>query len=126
MVSDDLTTRTGDTNLSSAGPIRPPGWDLLARAILQRRTITADYHGHTRLLCPHLFGWKNGRARVLSYQASGSTSQGALNPDPNQRWRWMLVEDIQHAAITDHPWQSAPNYRPGGTVIDTIEIAVPP
>ncbi|MGH9267978.1 MAG: WYL domain-containing protein [Acidimicrobiales bacterium] len=110
--------------MSAVGPHRPPAWDLLAQAVIDRRTVRAAYHGHERLLCPHQLGWKNGRARVLSYQAAGSTSGGPLNADHHQRWRWMFVDEIEDAAITDDRWQSAPNYRPGGTGIDVIEVAV--
>lgn len=103
---------------------RPPAWDLLARAIVERRTVQADYHGHTRLLCPHLLGWKNRRARVFSYQAWGSTSAGPLSADRHQRWRWMSVDEIEHAVITNDAWQTAATYRPGGPAIDVIEFAV--
>lgn len=107
-----------------AGGQRPPAWDLLARAIIDRRSVRADYHGHARLLCPHLLGWKNGRARVLSYQASGSTSSRALGSDRHQRWRWMFVDEIEGAVITNDTWQSASNYRAGGTGVEVIELAV--
>ncbi|MGH9177053.1 MAG: hypothetical protein ACRD0N_00665 [Acidimicrobiales bacterium] len=110
--------------MSTAGLHRPPAWDLLAEAITQRRCVEADYHGHARLLCPHLLGWKHGRARVLSYQAAGSTSRGSLSADRRQRWRWMFVDEIDGATMTDDPWQSADNYRPGGTGVETIAVAV--
>ena len=110
--------------ISTVGLHRPPPWDLLAKAIIQRRTVRADYHGHRRLLSPHLLGWKDGRARVLSYQTAGSTSRGPLNADHDQRWRWMFVDEIGNAAMTDDLWQSAPNYRPGGTGVETIAVAV--
>lgn len=119
---DPRPTTTAD---DTTRPHRPPAWDLLERAVTDKRTVRAGYHGHDRLLCPHLLGWKNGRARILAYQAAGSTSSGTLSDDHQQRWRWMLVEDIEDAAITDDPWHTAPNYRPGGTGIDIIEVAVP-
>ena len=110
--------------MSVLSPHRPPAWDLLARAIIERRTVRAHYHGHDRLLCPHLLGWKAGRARVLSYQTSGSTSGGMLSPDTHQRWRWMVVDELEDAVITDDDWHSAANYRPGGTGVEVIEVAV--
>lgn len=105
-------------------PRRPPAWDLLARAVMEKRTVRANYHGHDRLLCPHLLGWKNGRARVLSYQTAGSTSAGTLPTDQHQRWRWMFVDELQDAAITQHRWRTAANYRPQGTGVEIIEVAV--
>jgi hypothetical protein len=47
---------------------RPPMWDLLRQAIEERKTIKARYHGRDRLLCPHLLGWRNGRAKLVSYK----------------------------------------------------------
>lgn len=115
---------TAGACVGTVGLNGPSTWDLLASAIAQRRTVRADYHGHTRLLCPHLLGWKNGRARVLSYQLAGSTSRGPLTSDHNQRWRWMFVDEIESAAMTDDPWQSAPNYRPGGTGVETVAVTI--
>lgn len=115
---------TAEAGTSTVGLHRPPVWDLLARALTERRTVRADYHGHTRLLCPHVLGWKHGRARALSYQSAGSTSRGPLDADHDRRWRWMFVDEIENGVMTDEPWQSAPNYRPGGNGVETIAVAV--
>jgi hypothetical protein len=76
------------------------------------------------VLCPHLLGWKNGRALLLSYQASGSTSAGPLSANRKQRWRWMSVDELDGPAITDDVWQTATNYHPHNVSLDVIEIAV--
>jgi hypothetical protein len=101
---------------------RPPGWDLLEQAIAQRQTIKARYHGRDRLLCPHLLGWRNGRAKLLSYQLS--TGADTPTDDPRQQWRAMFVDELVDPLITDDPWLSAPNYTANATGIDVIEIAV--
>jgi hypothetical protein len=105
--------------------IRPPAWSILAQALTQRRTVRARYHGHERLLCPHALGWKNGRAKVLAYQAAGATSRGPL-PDASQhRWRSMFVDEIEDARIvSDPPWQTADNYTPSSNCIDELEVAI--
>lgn len=36
----------------------------------------------------------------------------------------MFVDELEGAAITDDAWQTASNYRPGGTGVDVIEVAV--
>ena len=59
----------------------PTPWALLERALLERRAIQAAYHGRIRLLSPHALGTKNGRAKVLAYQADDHA------PDPTQQWR---------------------------------------
>jgi hypothetical protein len=103
---------------------RPPAWDLLQQAIAEHNTVKVRYHGHERLICPHLLGWGNGRAKLLSYQAAGTTSTGPLPPLPRQRWRSMFVDQIEHAVITNDPWQTADNYKADVAGIDIIEVAV--
>lgn len=101
---------------------RPPGWDLIRRAIEQRKTIKARYHGSDRLLCPHLLGWRGGRAKLLSYQPTAATAAAAY--DPRQRWRSMFVDELEDLAITDAPWTTAANYTANAIGIDIIEIAI--
>jgi len=113
-----------DRSRTLTTPSRPPAWDLLAQAITTRCSVRASYHGHDRTLCPHLLGWKNGRALTLCYQSAGSTSRGSLGRD-HQRWRWMFVDEIHDAVMTDTRWQTAPNYNPDTAPIDIIEHAAP-
>ena len=91
----------------------------------QRRTVRARYHGHQRLLCPHALGWKHGRAKVLVYQAGGTTTTGTLPTNTEHRWRSMFVHEIEDLTITDDQWQTANNYTPHSTGIDTLALAVP-
>ena len=101
----------------------PSQWAVLHQALIQRRPIRARYHGQQRLLCPHALGWKNGRPKVLAYQASTTTPNG--HPDtPRQRWRAMFVDEIEAPEITDDPWQTADNYSPDTNCIDKLEIDV--
>lgn len=103
---------------------RPSAWAVLATALIERRPIRARYHGRDRLLCPHALGWKNGRAKVLCYQAAGTTSDGTLPADPLHRWRSMFVDELDDAIITDQPWQTASNYSPHSNCIDQIELLI--
>lgn len=103
---------------------RPAQWDVLAQGLREKRPVLVRYHGTERLLCPHVLGWKNGRPKVLSYQASGTTSHGPLPQDPRQRWRSMFVDEINQPTITDEPWETAQNYNHATNAIDDLEIAV--
>jgi hypothetical protein len=105
---------------------RPPAWSVLEQALTERRTVRARYHGHERLLCPHALGWKNGRAKVLAYQAAGATSNGSLPDTSRDRWRTMFVDEIDDATIVpDAPWQTADNYTASSNGIDQLELARP-
>jgi hypothetical protein len=103
---------------------RPPAWEVLERALTERRAVRARYHGHERVLCPHALGWKNGRAKVLAYQSGGTTSLGALPTGAQQRWRSMFVDDIEHPTITDDHWETADNYSPDSNCIDHLAVHV--
>jgi len=99
---------------------RPTPWALLEQALLERRAIQAAYHGRTRLLSPHALGTKNGRAKVLAYQADDHAA------DPAQQWRSLFVDELQDAVITDQPWRTAPNYTPHTSGIDALDVHIPP
>jgi hypothetical protein len=104
---------------------RPPAWDLLARALAERRPVRARYRDAERVLCPHVLGWKDGRPKVLAYQVAGPTSHGGLPQDPRQRWRSMFIDEITMVALTDDHWKTAGNYSLSTNAIDSIELAVP-
>jgi hypothetical protein len=103
---------------------RPAAWATLEQALRQRRPVRARYHDQERVLCPHALGWRHGRAKVLSYQAAG-TSRSGLSTDSRQRWRCMFVDEIQDPVIIDSPWRTADNYTHGTNGIEDIEIEVP-
>jgi len=62
-----------------------PTWQLLHEALTTRRRVQIHYHGHDRIICPHVLGWKNNRPKVLAYQIDATTSHGPLPDDPNHR-----------------------------------------
>jgi hypothetical protein len=101
---------------------RPAAWATLETALRQRRPVQATYHGQRRVLCPHVLGWKNGRARVLAYQ-TGGTGHSAP-PTPSQQWRSMFVDEISDVIVIDQPWQTAQNYTGTSNGIDQIEARV--
>lgn len=97
-------------------------WDILARSLSEQRPVRARYHGSERLLCPHLLGWKNGRATMLAYQAAGTTSTGL---PPAARWRTMFLDEIEEPEITNQHWETAHNYSPpDSNGIDYIALSL--
>ena len=102
---------------------RPDAWAVLAEALVTRRPVRAHYHASSRLLCPHVLGWRNGRAKVLSYQVDAAAASGApVRRD--QRWRLMFVDEIEDATLVDGEWQTASNYACNCDGIDVVELAV--
>ena len=88
---------------------RPPAWDVLALALAERRPVRARYRGAERVLCPHVLGWKPGRAKTLCYQTGGTTGHGGLPSNPAQRWRSLFVDDLEDVKLLpSHRWGTAP------------------
>ncbi|MGH7527345.1 MAG: hypothetical protein ACREMX_11655 [Gemmatimonadales bacterium] len=110
----------------NARPSRPPAWAVLQRALTERRPVRVRYPGNERILCPPALGWKNGRPKVLAYQAGGATSQGPLPDDPQQRWRSMFIDEVEDAMIAEGlwAWETADNYSPTSNCIDELDIAI--
>lgn len=89
------------------------------------RPVSARGHSHDRILCPHALGWKNDRAKVMSYQSGGTTSDGPLPADPAKRWRCTFVRDIEDAVITEGGWETWDNHSQDPKCIDDPEIEIP-
>jgi hypothetical protein len=95
-------------------------WAVLHEALDVRRPVRARYHGRLRVLCPHAIGWKNGRAKVLAFQAAVIDAQSS---DP-VGWRSLFVDEIEDAELSDDNWRTADNYTPLTTGIDTLSAAL--
>lgn len=107
----------------SAG-CRPPAWPVLVRALSERKLVRLRYKGSERVVCPHLLGWKNGRAKALLFQVGGETSRGPLPAEPRQRWRSAFVDEVEDAVIVAGNWESADNFSLASNCVDVVEVAV--
>ena len=78
----------------------------LIQAITERKLITFQYQGKSRLAEPHDYGILRGARRLLSYQLGGESMTGGL-PD----WRLVEVGEMAKLEITDRKFvgnRSAP------------------
>jgi hypothetical protein len=65
--------------------------DTICEAIADRRLLQFNYHGHNRVVEPHLLGQDRSGNDVLSaYFVSGFTESSH-----SRRWRRYFVNDIQ-------------------------------
>lgn len=106
--------------------VRPPAWKLLEVALRRRQPVAVTYHGLERVVCPHALGWKNARPMLLGYQVGGQTSHGALDADPNRRWRLMFIDEIDGVDIDCTPasWATGANYDHGRPFPALTEVCV--
>jgi len=76
---------------------------LLWNVIERRRLIRLRYKDRERIVEPHDHGIHNGLAKLLGYQAAGSSSHNL--PD----WRWMEEELISEVELLNRTF---PGRRP--------------
>lgn len=80
----------------------------LLRAVRERHLVTFSYHGHTRVVEPHLYGIAaTGEAILHGYQ----TSIGGVSDKP-PGWRTFTFADLRDLAIAG---ETFPAPRPGYT-----------
>lgn len=70
--------------------------DALNSAIAQRRLIAFRYHGHDRLVEPHILGVTAAGHEALSgWQVAGSAGSRAAG------WKNFVLADLNELAVTD-------------------------
>jgi hypothetical protein len=96
------------------------GYWKVYTAIEGRWPISAVYHEHPRLFCPHRLGRnREGRFRVLCYQYGGESESGLEPPGSPANWRCIALEKLRGVELLDGPWRTAPNHsRPASCIVD--------
>jgi aminoglycoside phosphotransferase len=102
---------------------RPKAWVLLELAVMERRRVRLRYHGTDRVVCPHVLGWKNGRAKALLFQVA-VTGQGAVADSPREHWRSMFVDEIEDAVVVEGNWETAENFSLSSNCVEVVGVAV--
>lgn len=72
-------------------------YDLLVKAIHERKLISFEYQSKERVAEPHDYGIQNGVERLLCYQVGGTSGSGRL-----PSWRLIEVAEMQKLKITNH------------------------
>jgi hypothetical protein len=84
-----------------------PIFELVWDCIVQKKQVVARYKGESRVLCPHVLGYKNGKEQCLFYQCGGS-SLSSLGPVGSARnWRCIPLDGLDDAVARDGPWHTA-------------------
>ena len=80
-----------------------PAYQRLRDAMIAGKPVSLHYKGHTREVCAHVLGTKNGLPQVLTYQYGGGSSSGLPN---GGEWRCLMVGNISDVEIIDGPWHT--------------------
>lgn len=100
-------------------------YELIKQAIETKTAISGVYRGRVRELCPHVLGYKGGRAQALFYQFGGESSSG-LGPDGDPgNWRCMFISELSDVSLMDgERWHTASNHSSTQPCVDDIEVEV--
>ena len=100
-------------------------YDLLERAINEKRQIRASYKGHYREMCPHVLGYgKNGRMNCLLYQFGGESSSRKIIPGSPQNWRCVDIELFENVEVVEGEWFTADNHSSEQTCVNEVLVVV--
>lgn len=101
-------------------------YELILQAILEKKAITAYYHGQYREMCPHVLGYKNGKRHALFYQFGGQSNSRPIQPDGSaQNWRCIDIDDLTNVAMVDiKEWHTAPDHSRPQTCVDAVKAVV--
>ena len=98
---------------------------LIREAIRNRRIVVATYRGRRRELCPHVIGiGPGGNEQALFYQFGGESSSPLGPEGSEENWRCMSIADLQHVAVQEGAWVTAPNYHGSQTCVTNVDLAV--
>lgn len=70
--------------------------DIVCHAIREKRLLEVSYHGHVRLIAPHVYGVDTTGEELLScYQVSGGAAGGE-----HKGWKSLKMRDLSIVRMT--------------------------
>lgn len=101
-------------------------YELVRQAILEKKGISAVYHGQYREMCPHVLGTKRGVRHALFYQFGGESNSRPIQPDGSTaNWRCIDVDALTQTQIIEiDTWHSAPDHSRPQTCVDWVDVVV--
>ena len=102
---------------------RSDAFELVKRAITEKKLISAVYHDRRRDLCPHVLGWKADREHALFFQVGGDSAKGLAVAGS---WRCLNLDELSEVEIQDGEFLTGPGYYDNPqTCVDKIETQIP-
>ena len=95
-----------------------PTQGLIVTAIQQKLIVTAMYQGLTRIMCPHVIGYKGGtKLNALFFQFAGESKSGL---PPSGQWRCVHISELSNVSIGPGEWHTGPLHTRPQTCVDQI------
>jgi hypothetical protein len=102
---------------------RSDTFDLVKRAIAEKKLISAVYHDRRRQMCPHVLGWKAEREHALFFQVGGDCTKGLAVAGS---WRCLNLDELSEVEIQDGEFLTGPGYYDNPqTCVDKVEAQIP-
>ena len=95
---------------------------VICTAIRNRRTLQVLYHGHTRLIEPHVYGVDTTGEEMLScYQVTGGSASGE-----DTGWKSLKSAQLSEVITTSRHFRPRPEFRAGDRAMREIYCEVCP
>jgi hypothetical protein len=105
-------------------PLHSDAFELIKRAIVEKKVISAAYHERRRELCPHVLGWKAEREHALFFQVGGDSAKGLAAVGS---WRCLNLDELSDVEIYEGEFRTGPGYYDNPQkCVDNIEAQIPP
>jgi hypothetical protein len=99
-------------------------FELIKRAIAEKKLMSAVYHDKRRELCPHVLGWKAEREHALFFQVGGESAKGLAIAGS---WRCLNLDELSEVELLlDGEFRTGPGYYDNPQkCVDKIEAQIP-
>jgi hypothetical protein len=95
-------------------------YDLICRAIVERKQVQALFDGRPRRFCPHAIGHRDGQPRALCFQFDGYSSRGLPRGGD---WRCLALDRLTEISLHDGPWHTREHSR-AQHCIETVDLSM--
>jgi hypothetical protein len=102
-------------------PFHSAAFELLHRAILDRKQVVCSYKGRRREVCPYILGHSGNEEKALVFQFAG---ESASKLPPGGEWRCLFLKDISDVVLRDGRWYGDAPHRAPQTCVDEVYIDV--
>jgi|SRR6185312_8905248 len=95
----------------------PSDLDVIVNAIKNKLIVEAVYQNLSRIMCPHVVGYKNGQLNALFFQFAGGSKSGL---PPGGQWRCVHLDELSNVRSYPGEWHTGPDHGRPQNCVDQI------
>ena len=100
-----------------------PIYELVSRAMAERKQVLCSYGGYARELCPIVLGHSQGEEKALVYQFAGGSKSGL--PAGGQ-WKCLWLSKMSDVRLRDGPWHVGSSHQQPQACVEVVDLDVNP